>query len=125
MGPFRKKVIFGALYAAVVTCEACGVIRPYLMKQKSNWPAAMHSNAKRWSAERQPWRIMRSDNAPDLIKGQAQDVADEWDIIFEYTPPREPAANGRAESAVGVVKDGIATAMCTAPHSSVLRQKLR
>ena len=116
MGPFQHPAIYGARFASICTCECSEVMRPYLQKKKSDWPAAMDKNAKRWSAERQPWRIMRSDNAPDLVQGQAINVADEWDIIFEHTPPRSPASNTLAETSVNKCKNGIASALMVSPH---------
>ena len=116
MGPFQVSTIYGARFASICTCECSEVMRPYLQKKKSDWPAAMDKNAKRWSAERQPWRIMRSDNAPDLVQGQAANVAEEWTILFELTPPRTPASNTVAESSVNKCKNGIASAMVVAPH---------
>ena len=59
---------------------------------------------------------MRSDNAPDLVQGQAANVAEERTIIFELTPPRTPASNTVAESSVNKCKNGIASAMVVAPH---------
>ena len=114
-GPYRVPSVHGARYFALFVCEFTGAWTFYPYKNKSQFAAALDKHAKWCHAQCMPLRIMRSDNAPDLISGDAELVMNEWNIVSETTPANTPSSGGMHEKAIGDCSRTIDVMMNTSP----------
>ena len=87
--------------------------------------AKMITVLKELFAEHRIPEEIRSDNGPQFESHLFAEFTKDWNIKYSTSSPRNPRSNGRAESAVKIVKGLLTHAKCSGqdPHFALLAKR--
>lgn len=109
-GPAYVASVGGKRYMLVIVDDYSRYYHVVLLRNKSD----AFREARNWITEQErrtglPVKRIRSDNGGEFVSGEWNAYYSESGIRHERTVPYSPEQNGKAERAVGIVKNGIRT----------------
>ena len=109
-GPFPTAGPDGERHMFVLVDEFTGLIVAYPTRNKSDAPTLMANFLDEFGTPEE----VRSDNAPELVKGDMGPLLEQCGIQAEYTVPGSPQQNGLVEREIATVNALITTVMIEA-----------
>ena len=111
-GPFRAENTQGAKYALIIVDDYSRYTEVVLLGKKSEALEKLLEVLKRWCVlQERNVKFLRSDNAKEFLSQEFRNRMVELGISRQLTVPYTPEQNGKAERAIGIMKETAKTLM--------------